>query len=1277
MTRLSKKTQRLESPYILSIRSIESLNMKEGPSRSLPPRQTFGQETTEHPYMNRDTSENEEHKSSDNIEVVVEGVGIGQLLNKGDSNASVTNKGKASITSPSMRQEVLEHIEQEHGKEKHLFKNFKKALQDRWDKLCRFSIISEEESGARNMDLVRPESIILAEKYHLDVEKITSNHMLQSKNRDQEVLKMLKQLASFKPRLRSYEATELSKATSAALVLPLYTIQRDEEHRRGLPIVSSMIKCQIISSDDQKTSFTTATTYHIELKYGKMTWSIHRRTIDFVKLHYMLTFRYFQKHLPKPPHFPNQIVHFLELAWSTRMSMAAKDSKDFRRQQHANSRRQSLEDYLNQVLFTLHMHICTELLEFLEICGLDLGFQGIKRKEGYLKNRIMTFPTPQSWWKRILSFLWPFKKRFEEKWFVLRSSYIAFLDSIDQTVPSEVLLCDPSFSVKVLHFSGDIPEIFKREQSGIMEDDTKNKSSSWVRKKPRIQLSNSSKQVELSASSDAQLKYWIMDIERLVSETPFCQSQRYSSSFPVRSGASKNQTIDWLICAKAYFEKLCDVLEEATHEIYIQGWWVTPELYLKRPPALYPEWRLDKVLGRQAKRGVKIYILVYKEVNVALGIDSAYTKAILEGIHPNIKVQRHPDHYPGGVLYWTHHEKLVIIDQKIAFIGGLDLCFGRYDDEEHMLVDYPSVFDDYKGPDASECKDEVDDTTDIGCNINTTSDISEQDSLDDILDQEKHQKIHDTEEKKLREKISRFHELEQTSMEEFSSTASLYSIKTKKISKKKKDASQDPKSNGANSTSRESLSGTEQEVYHYTWPGLDYYNPRIRDIHSVRQFEISIVDRSVTPRMPWHDVQAMVKGNIARDLARHFIQMWNFVKREKSMHRPTEIPFLVPNEDYDQDTDVANDDNNSRCTMQTIRSCGGWSIGTVSPETSILTAHIKMIQEAKHFIYIENQFFITNNSSDSDQESAPHQNTIGKAILDRIIRAYNEKTLFRVIIVIPLLPAFEDEVYMSHATSVRMLVQATRTSIGYGPFSLLHRLKKACPDIIPENYISFLSLRTTSKLEERYLTEQIYVHSKIFIVDDLRAIIGSANLNDRSLVGIRDSEIGIIIEDDMRIPSILGGSNVSVGPKIQELRIKLLEQHLYAKHLSSDALADINMNFWPNDADTFVSEGQINSKIFIDLRDIVSDAIYHNVIRGSARYNTDLFRDTFYCVPDDNILTWEDYKIYLSKGSHPVLNITKSPRGRFVLYPTLFLDKEDLVTSIFNPSYLLPAEIYH
>lgn len=43
------------------------------------------------------------------------------------------------------------------------------------------------------------------------------------------------------------------------------------------------------------------------------------------------------------------------------------------------------------------------------------------------------------------------------------------------------------------------------------------------------------------------------------------------------------------------------------------------------------------------------------------------------------------------------------------------------------------------------------------------------------------------------------------------------------------------------------------------------------------------------------------------------------------------------------------------------------------------------------------------------------------------------------------------------------------------------------------------------------VTELIYVHSKLLIADDRTVICGSANINDRSLIGKRDSEVNVII----------------------------------------------------------------------------------------------------------------------------------------------------------------------
>lgn len=121
---------------------------------------------------------------------------------------------------------------------------------------------------------------------------------------------------------------------------------------------------------------------------------------------------------------------------------------------------------------------------------------------------------------------------------------------------------------------------------------------------------------------------------------------------------------------------------------------MSPEFLLKRDgTAKSIEYRFDKLLTRVANRGVRIYIIIYLESSF-LTNDSAYTKQTLESLHSNIKVLRHPQ----IVLptFWSHHEKLVVVDQNLAFLGGLDLCYGRFDTQEHLLFEpniqmYPGI----------------------------------------------------------------------------------------------------------------------------------------------------------------------------------------------------------------------------------------------------------------------------------------------------------------------------------------------------------------------------------------------------------------------------------------------------------------------------------------------------------------------------------------------------------------------------------------------------------
>jgi phospholipase D1/2 len=92
------------------------------------------------------------------------------------------------------------------------------------------------------------------------------------------------------------------------------------------------------------------------------------------------------------------------------------------------------------------------------------------------------------------------------------------------------------------------------------------------------------------------------------------------------------------------------------------------------------------ILAKIAKAGIKINIIIYNAPKLALTIDSEFTQKYLTSLSPNIRVQMHPN-YMLIPFMWSHHEKMVIIDQAIAYMGGLDIGYGRLDSKLHQLTD--------------------------------------------------------------------------------------------------------------------------------------------------------------------------------------------------------------------------------------------------------------------------------------------------------------------------------------------------------------------------------------------------------------------------------------------------------------------------------------------------------------------------------------------------------------------------------------------------------------
>lgn len=84
------------------------------------------------------------------------------------------------------------------------------------------------------------------------------------------------------------------------------------------------------------------------------------------------------------------------------------------------------------------------------------------------------------------------------------------------------------------------------------------------------------------------------------------------------------------------------------------GWMITPYFLLKRPGSINdPNYRLDGVLNKIAKRGVKVFIIVFMEPAMFVNNDSQFVQSHMQGLHKNIKVYRHPN--VAVPQLWSHH----------------------------------------------------------------------------------------------------------------------------------------------------------------------------------------------------------------------------------------------------------------------------------------------------------------------------------------------------------------------------------------------------------------------------------------------------------------------------------------------------------------------------------------------------------------------------------------------------------------------------------------------
>eukprot|EP00257_Ricinus_communis_P015464 XP_015573381.1 phospholipase D zeta 1 isoform X2 [Ricinus communis] len=870
-------------------------------------------------------------------------------------------------------------------------------------------------------------------------------------------------------------------------------------------------------------------TYTIEVQYRQFKWQLSKKAAQVFYLHFALKRRAFFEEIHEKQEQVKEWLQNLGIGDHTPVVQDDDDADDETillhneesaknrnvpsraalpvirpalGRQHSMSDRAkvAMQEYLNHFLGNLDIVNSREVCKFLEVSKLSFSLEyGPKLKEDYVMARhLPPIPTNDDSGKCCACHWFSCcNDNWQKVWAVLKPGFLALLADPFDAKPLDIIVFD------VLPASDGSGE---GRISLAMETKERNPL------RHAFKVTCGVRSIKLRTKTGARVKDWVAAINDAGLRPPegWCHPHRFGSFAPPRGLTEDGSQAQWFIDGMAAFDAIASSIEDAKSEIFICGWWLCPELYLRRPFHAHASSRLDDLLEAKAKQGVQIYILLYKEVALALKINSVYSKRKLLSIHENVRVLRYPDHFSSGVYLWSHHEKLVIVDYQICFIGGLDLCFGRYDTREHRVGDCPPFVwpgKDYYNPRESEPN-------------------SWEDTMKDELDRKKYPRMpwHDVHcalwgppcRDVARHFVQRWNYAKRNKapyeeaipllMPQHHMVIPHYRGSSKDLEVETKNGEDDSKGikREDSFSSRSSLQdiplllpqeaeGTDGSGRGPKLNGLDSTPGRSRS-YAFRKskFEAVVPDTPMKGFVDDHNILDL-HVKISPDILPQSGTKTSHLEWWETQERGDQVGF------GDETGQVG---PRTSCRCQVIRSVSQWSAGTSQVEESIHCAYRSLIEKAEHFIYIENQFFISGLSGDEII-----RNRVLESLYRRIMRAHNEKKCFRVIIVIPLIPGFQGGLDDSGAASVRAIMHWQYRTICRGQNSIFHNLY----DVLgpkTHDYISFYGLRAYGKLFDGgpVATSQVYVHSKIMIIDDCATLIGSANINDRSLLGSRDSE---------------------------------------------------------------------------------------------------------------------------------------------------------------------------
>ncbi|XWS19088.1 hypothetical protein CRYUN_Cryun32bG0101200 [Craigia yunnanensis] len=296
---------------------------------------------------------------------------------------------------------------------------------------------------------------------------------------------------------------------------------------------------------------------------------------------------------------------------------------------------------------------------------------------------------------------------------------------------------------------------------------------------------------------------------------------------------------------------------------------------------------------------------------------------------------------------------------------------------------------------------------------------------------------------------------------------------------------------GRYDTSFHSLFGTSDTAHH------DFHQPNFTDA--------SITEGG--PREPWHDIHSRLEGPIAWDDLFNFEQRWRRQGGKDVLVQLRDLEdIIIP------PSSVTFPDDHETWNVQLFRSIDGGA-------ALVSLRHLKMLPGLG--LSVESSFGWSPDDIKPEDINALH--LIPKELSLKIVSKIEAGERFTVYVVLPMWPEGIPE-----SASVQAILDWQKRTMDMMYRDVIQALRAKGVEEDPRNYLIFFCLgnREVKKSGEYEHSEKpepdtdyaraqearrfmIYVHAKMMIVDDEYIIIGSANINQRSMDGARDSEIAI------------------------------------------------------------------------------------------------------------------------------------------------------------------------